>query len=237
VGNTAIKLAIAISSFRSDDQVVALVRSILEQGVEFDWLFVVESEADGTLEGRLAALGDARVRYYSVTENIGSAGNLARRLLIAEELGADWRFALNHDASSSVKMLSALVEVAANAEVRVGALYPLRFEQGRGQYCMTGCRKFLFGFGWRAKPPTAELTKVYWGSSNAALYSLSPIREGLRPEASLWMGWEDYLYGLDLDRRNWYQWVIRDAEIHDTYEYREDSFGGFKVVGSDKPCW
>lgn len=51
------------------------------------------------------------------------------------------------------------------------------------------------------------------------------------------MGWEDYLYGLALERAGWHQWLVRDAEIRDSYEFRKSNLGGFEIAIADKPCW
>lgn len=230
------KLAIGVSSFHSDEAAVALVKNILSLQIEFEWLFVVDSQADGKLGQHLTELGNARIRYYPEQENIGSAGNLARRLQIAADLGVDWLLAFNHDAPVTASAVAALFSLATTAD-HCGALYPLRFEQARDQYDLSGKRWFPFGFRGMSKPPPGNLTPVYWGSSNGALYSLEPVRAGLIPQESLWMGWEDYLYGLVLERAGWHQWLVRDAEIRDNYEFRRRKVGGLEVVVSDKPCW
>ena len=230
------KLAIGISSFRSDKQALALVKKIVELQIDFEWLFVVDSQGSEELGQRIADIGDPRIRHYAEQKNIGSAGNLCRRLEISSQLGADWLLAFNHDAPVSAPAVAALLAVASEA-VDWGALYPLRFEEGRGRYDLSGTRWFPYGFRGVLEPPKTDLTPVYWGSSNGALYSLAAVRKGIIPQASLWMGWEDYLFGLTLERAGWHQWLIRNSEIGDSYEFRKRGIAGVELTVSDKPCW
>lgn len=230
------KFAIGISSFRSDEAVVALVKDIVKLSIKFELLFVVDSQAEGNLGKRLEELRHPRLRYYAEAENIGSAGNLSRRLQISAELGMDWLLAFNHDAPVSASAIAALLAVAAERD-DWGVLYPLRFEEGRDQFDLSGTRWFPYNFRGESQLPPRSLTSVYWGSSNGALYALAPVRAGLMPHAELWMGWEDYLYGISLGRAGWHQWLVRDAKVRDTYEFKKRKLGGREVAVSDKPCW
>lgn len=231
------KLAIGISSFHSDDASFDLVRQILGSALTFDWLFVVDSAASGGLAERIKDLGDRRVSYYAVRENIGSAGNLARRFEIARSLGAQLLLAFNHDAPFKLEAARALVS-AGNTLTGWGALYPLRFEVNYGGYDLSGLNWFPWSRRIRRTRPSVERLPVHWGSSNGALYAMGGAHDPTtRPAAELWMGWEDYLYGLDLDAKASSQWIIVSSLVSDHYETRTRGFLGLECVLADKPDW
>ena len=85
--------------------------------------------------------------------------------------------------------------------------------------------------------PDENLVPHLWSSSNGALYSLKPIREGIIPREELWMGWEDYLFGLDLKQAGYKQYLVCDATCDDNYEFQEKNFGLFKIKLASKPQW
>jgi hypothetical protein len=85
--------------------------------------------------------------------------------------------------------------------------------------------------------PAGQTSPVWWASSNGALYSLAPIRQGLGPWADLWMGWEDLGYGWQLARHGWRQELVHGAVFEDSYEYRAVGADRASVKITDKPTW
>lgn len=231
------RVALAISSFQQNDAVCALLDiACTELADVFSDVFVVESMGDGGVAAHVKAKGYA-VTVKNISENIGSAGNLALRMQIAAEAGADWLYAVNHDGELSLDTLHHFMD-AARQNPRAGALYPCRLVPARNRYDVTGGRKLPLPFmGIKDASELATFTPVRWGSSNGAFYNLRPVREGLLPRAELWMGWEDLDYGWALEANGWKQYVVRDALFIDDREYLHRSFFGRKFTISDKPAW
>lgn len=227
----------AISTFRTDDAVVNMVQRLHDEAWPVRRIFVVDSLGSGALPERLAAFGE-RVVYHNADENLGSAGNLARRLRLAAEGDADAVLALNHDASLSREAVDALVQAAKRHDPAFGALYPLPYYPLKRFYGLTGVRDFPMRRWGTAEPPAEPLVPVTWSTSNGALYGLAPVRErNLCPDGSLWMGWEDYLYGLQLKDAGYPQFVVTDARIEDPYEFKRVAVGPVHMTLNDKPTW
>src|SRR5690606_5841691 len=190
----------------------------------------------GAVPEAIAANGwDDRVQYFDHAANLGSAGNLARRLELAAERGHDWVYAINHDGDVDVSVVRSLV-ACGEALDPVGAVYPLRYKEGRGKYDLTGRQALPLPFKGSVHRPSAKLLDTYWGSSNGTLYATAPVREGLSPWADLWMGWEDLGYGWLLQKHGWRQVILTDVESRDPYEYV--THGGARgVTITRKPAW
>lgn len=233
------KVAIAISSFRTNPEAMALLSRITAENWPCDYILMVDSMGNGEMDRYISSNGlSGRVLYFNASTNLGSAGNLCRRLQWAEELGMDYVLALNHDAKVTREIFQALLD-RVDAHSGVGALYPLRYLQGKSIYDLTGQKAFpVMAYGVSEKPKD-ELVEVCWSSSNGALYSLAPLRgeRGICPDASMWMGWEDYLYGLQLKDRGYGQWIVTGAETTDGYEYKSIKFSPVGRTIADKPMW
>ncbi len=231
-------VCLAISSFRNDDAVQKLLEAAAPLVPSlFSSIIVVDSL--GT--GRIAALIDERgwsfARYECARVNLGSAGNLARRLELSAESGADYVYALNHDGLLSPPAIEALVQAASN-NPRIGAAYPLRILPNRARaYDVTNTSRLLLPRRTRPHAPSDATLTAYWGSSNGALYALAPVREGLSPWADLWMGWEDLGYGWLLASRGYQQVIVRDAVFEDPYEFKVLPAAGGELYVTDKPAW
>ena len=226
-------VCLAISSFRNDETVLALLEEALEDLAPFAEILIVDSMGTGALPAAIAARGwSEQVFYESSEHNLGSAGNLARRLEWAAERDHRWVFAMNHDARVDHDVVRALVECGETVD-RVGAVFPMRFKQGRQMYDLTGRQALPLPFRGSKERPTEAQYDVHWGSSNGTLYALEPVREGLSPWAELWMGWEDLGYGWLLERHGYRQVVLTDVEMEDPYEYVQKG----PVTITDKPSW
>nr|WP_294170526.1 hypothetical protein [uncultured Sphingomonas sp.] len=229
------RTVIAVSAFRSDASVLALLERIFaEGGAEAAAVIVVDSLNDGPLAHAIADRGWP-VRYENAVVNLGSAGNLARRLQLAGEVpGARWCFALNHDGMFSREFVEKLADYGERAE-RVGAVFPRRIMTDRGNSVLRPHRHVFATprFGASDDPPR----EVAWDSSNGALYALAPIRQGLLPWAELWMGWEDLAFGWQLEKHGWRQLYCADAEYLDDYEYARVSLWGRQLFITRKPAW
>lgn len=233
------KIAIAISSFRTSYEAMELVSRIATENWQCEYVLVVDSLGIGGFEEFIAAQGlSGRVLYFNSDVNLGSAGNLSRRLQWANELGMDYVLALNHDARITPAVYQALIDHA-EARPNIGALYPLRYLEGKRIYDLSGKKIFSMTASGVSAKPAEELIEVFWSSSNGALYSMEPLRSShkISPDASLWMGWEDYLYGLELKDAGYSQWIVTAAETIDNYEYKAVGFSPTGKIIADKPMW
>lgn len=227
-----VSVALAISSFRNDDAVLALLEAAHRGPAQFSSILVVDSLGTGRVPMAILERGWTDTTYWTAERNLGSAGNLQRRLEMAAAAGANWVYALNHDAQLVPAMLAAQVAVA-EAHVDLGAVYPLRRRVGRGgTYDLTGTRRFPLSYRGVIARPTG-LLDVWWGSSNGTLYACNPVRGGLVPWGELWMGWEDLLYGWVLAEHGYRQVIATDAVFDDPYEYT--TVRGASLT--DKPSW
>lgn len=232
------KVALAIASFRQNEAVCRLLDRVFDElsGV-FSTVIVVDSLGDGGVQAHVTAQGYDGVVVINAEENLGSAGNLYERFVQAEATGADWMYAINHDGEVSREAVDAFI-AAARSSTGVGAFYPLRFVPARASYDVTGTQRFPLPFrGTRGADAMAETTAVRWASSNGAFYNLQPFRDGIRPPAEFWMGWEDLAYGWALDAAGWKQLVLRAAPFVDDREYLRRRIFGREVTISDKPAW
>jgi GT2 family glycosyltransferase len=231
------RVAVAISTYQSKKSVLGLLQQSIDEQWPLDHFIVVDSFGTDEIErfGRASALR-GRFSYRNSPTNLGAAGNLYERLEIASALGMDFVLALNDDAIIDRTAIEALL---AHTRVdNVGALYPLRFREGKGVYDLTGVLDFNFRVKGVATPPTDALIPVAWGSSNGALYSIRAFREGqTRPDRSLWHGWEDYAFGLALRQAGYGQYIVSAARTTDNYEYKEARLLGGSMSLADKPSW
>lgn len=230
-------VAIAISAFRSDDAVNALLASIFaDPHDDVASVIVVDSLGSGAV--RKAIIEHAwPVTYVNSAYNLGSAGNLAARVMSAHDLGASWCLCLNHDASWSADRLNAMLKVA-RADQRVGAVYPLLDHAPRERRWEDGRRSFDPVTELCSEMPKRESdAEVMWSSSNGALYSTAPYAEGIKVMDSLWMGYEDLAYGLGLWLAGWKQMMCRDAVLSEIFDYRALNFLGRRIHVPDKPAW
>lgn len=231
-------VCLAISSYRNDDAVIALLeRALPLVPLLFSSVLVVDSEGTGVVARVIQERGWTAVVYHSASTNLGSAGNLALRLSMASESGADFAYALNHDGELNEETVKNLVSSAAHVP-DLGAAYPLRALSNLGmRYDLTGTRAFPMRRVSSATPPPDHVTEVTWGSSNGTLYALAPVRKGLLPWSDLWMGWEDLGYGWLLALHGYRQIIVRDAVFRDPYEFRKVGGRESALHVSDKAAW
>jgi GT2 family glycosyltransferase len=225
-----------VSSFRSDDAARRLVEAGLAAGSPFERILVVDSLGGDTLATELSDHPSGRVTVFSADENLGSAGNLAKRLELAAAAGFDYAYAVNHDGEIDFGTVRELVRFA-DTRPRLGAAYPLRWLVRRGRYDLTGVESSPLPMRGPEFLNTDSPLPVTWSSSNGALYSLAPVRAGLLPWADLWMGWEDMGYGGLLCRHGWEQYVVPTARVEDDYEYSPHRFLGRTLHLTEKPPW
>lgn len=231
-------VAIAISAFRSDAAIISLLEEIFTSPhPEVTIVIVVDSLGSGKI-AETAAAKKWQLHYENSNTNLGSAGNLARRMKLASETGAEWCLCLNHDASWDAARLSAMLS-AARSRSRVGAVYPMLDHSPRGPRWEDGRRHFRPSSGTRLyeipqDEPTAE---VLWSSSNSALYSLAPLAENISVMSDLWMGYEDLAYGIALHQGNWIQLSCRSAVLTQVFDYVPRRMLGRTLHIPDKPVW
>jgi GT2 family glycosyltransferase len=231
------RIAVAIAAFRSDAPVITLIRQIIGEEWPVECAFVVDSLGSGEIEDFILANHfQGRVRYHSSDTNLGAAGNFLKRMELAAELGVDYVLALNHDAVITRHVFDHMV--ACTQLENLGALYPLRFREGKQSYDLTGVAEFSFRIRGSSVVPTVPLIDVFWSSSNGALYSTAPFRvHRLCPDATLWHGWEDYLYGLQMHDLGYRQYIVVAAQTVDQYEYKQVRTLGRTVTLADKSSW
>lgn len=233
------KIAISISSFKSSVEAMSLVSKVIEENWQCEYILVVDSLGVGAFEDFISANNFSdRVFYFNSDVNLGSAGNLSKRLVWAAELGVDFVLALNHDAEVTQAIYLALIDKV-NTCPKMGALYPLRYLKGKEIYDLSGRDVFSITASGTKLKPADEMIEVFWSSSNGALYATKPLRgiSKICPDATLWMGWEDYLYGLQLKNAGYRQWIVSSAETVDSYEYKAVDFSPAGKVIADKPMW
>ncbi len=224
---------LVISSYRNDEDVARILNQV--HGCDqrpIDRVLVVDSEGAGAIPRLIKDRGWSDVIYKSYGWNLGSGANLCERLRIAAEAGADYAYALNHDGNFDVGVVSALLKATKSLE-NLGAAYPLSYLTNVGAYNLTGTRELPLPAKLVPSRPSESLIDVFWSSSNGALYSLEPVRRGIVPWTSMWMGWEDLEYGWRLASHGYRQVIVCDAIYTDNYEYKKAWFG--QTV--DKPAW
>jgi len=231
-------VALAISSYRNDQPVLSLLETARTLDPGFGAIIVVDSQTTGVVENAIASrTWSCPVTCVSAATNIGSAGNLARRLGLAARTDLDWVYAINHDGELRPDAVAALATIGAHEcspSRPIGAVYPLRRLPNRaGAYDVTGRRRMPLVGARTRKRPASGLLDVYWSSSNGALYALAPVRRGLLPWADLWLGYEDLGYGLLLHEHGYRQVLSTDVVIDDRYEFTKR--GGVWVTS--KPSW
>ena len=231
-------VAIAISAFRSDAAVISLLELIFaDPHPEVRSVIVVDSLGSGMV-AEIAAVRQWQLQYENVNTNLGSAGNLARRMELAAETGAEWCLCLNHDANWETDRLSAMLS-AAHSLPRVGAVYPMLDHSPRDPRWEDGRRNFRPSAGTRySEIPTDEpATEVLWSSSNSALYSLTPLSEDIAIMSDLWMAYEDLAYGIALHQGGWIQLSCRSARLTQVFDYVPRRFLCRTLHIPDKPVW
>jgi GT2 family glycosyltransferase len=230
-------VALAISAFRSSDSVLSLLERVFSgRGPQFGSVIVVDSLGDGKIARILTEKGWP-VRYENADVNLGSAGNLARRLELAAATDAAWCFTVNHDGEVDTDKVIALRSHGERSP-RVGAVYPqLRFTRRGGT--VDAPRKGFASVGAFSEESEAEADclPVSWSSSNCALYRLQPTREGVKVWPDLWMGFEDLAYGWSLQTHGWEQLLCRSITVDDSYEYTPVTLLGRKTYIPEKPPW
>ena len=234
------EIALAISAFRSDEAVLALLRAVFVPGQpRFGAVIVIDSLGSGVIE-RTASEQGWNIRIINADSNLGSAGNLDLRLRTAASLGMKWCFAINHDGVVDVAKIMALAHHG-RSRARVGAVYPqLIFSRAGGRPDAARRGFSSYGILRRSKSEggTAEgCTEVAWSSSNGALYNLDAVRDGVHVWPELWMGYEDLALGWELQRRGWTQLLCSDVTITDSYEFSPVRLFGRDVHLATKPSW
>ena len=230
------KIGLAISSYQSDDEVIFLLKKIASELWPIDGIVVVDSLGSGKIKDYIINAQINNAEYKNFDVNLGSAGNLQKRLILSAEKGWDFVLALNHDALVTKITLQELLKYIDIPNL--GALYPLKHYPSKKFYDYSGTKEVgpWRSFGHRS-PTKDRLIPCIWSSSNGALYKLKPIRKGILPNGDLWMGWEDYLYGLDLRKAGYEQFLVSNAICEDNYEFTERRIGFKKIMLSVKPAW
>lgn len=230
------RVVVAISAFRSDAPVLALLERVFHGGESgLAAVVVVDSQSDGTL-GREIARKGWPVVYENSAVNLGSAGNLARRLQLAATIDADWCFAVNHDGMFDRALIAALA-AKARSEDRVGAVYPRRILLDRANSSFNPITSFFSTVTHAPAGQEGEDAEVAWDSSNGALYGLAPVRSGVLLWADLWHGWEDLAYGLLLRNAGWRSFRLASAAFVDDYEHQRVRFLRRELFVTRKPAW
>ncbi len=224
---------LAISSYRNDNEILKTVeRARVSVPGLFERILVVDSQGTGRVPAVIRARGWNDVEYRSYDENLGSGANLAERLKIAAAAGAEYAYALNHDGEIDSAVVRALLD-AARGRKNLGAAYPLGYFTEVNRYNLTGTRELPLSAKKVKDPPRQPIIPVYWSSSNGALYSLQPAREGVLPWAAMWMGWEDLDYGWRLKDHGYEQIIVTGAVFRDNQEYSGTTVGNVIC----KPAW
>jgi rhamnosyltransferase len=233
------RVCLAISAYRSDESILRLLEQAMSIAEPpFQHVLVVDSLGSGRIPETIEARGwQERVEYRSYPTNLGSAGNLWKRLQLPCEQGFDFVYAINHDGLIDPELIAKLL-AQAQRMTKPGAVYPLRrYTRRGGGFDYTGLTRLPIPAIVLQRRPEKPLLKVFWASSNGALYSTQPVREGLRILDELWLGWEDLAWGWSLEDSGFEQVVVTSAVLDDDYEYVEQKVGPVRRVTSEKPVW
>lgn len=231
-------VAIAISAFRSNEAVIELLEAIFDKPhPEVETIIVVDSLGDGEISATAAAR-EWTILLENFDKNLGSAGNLARRMEIAGEIGAEWCLCLNHDANWDPNRLDVMLKIA-RSRPRVGAVYPVldhsprepRWQEGSQEFTPSAHKRFI------DIPTDESTTDVLWGASNFALYATEPLYEDVTVMGDLWMGYEDLAYGIALNQGGWEQISCRAAVLPGGLDYGPHQFLGRTLHIPQKPAW
>lgn len=231
-------VALAISGYRSDEAVLALLGRVFAEGNSpFGTVIVVDSLGSGAIAEAIAANGWS-VTYINAERNLGSAGNLALRIQTAAAAGARWCYAVNHDGVVEPDQVRKMVGHG-DSRPRVGAVYPTLIYSNRGNRLEAPRRTLTTHASFEPEPPRQDALceEVAWSSSNCALYSLDAVREGVEIWSDLWMGWEDLALGWLFAKKGWVQLQCRDVVVVDSYEYHAARLFGRTLYVASKPNW
>ena len=231
------QVALAISAYRSDDEVLRILHSVFASGnPDFGAVIVVESLGSGLID-RTAREHGWNVHYINADHNLGSAGNLDLRLRTAAATGLAWCYTVNHDGRVDKSQVDVLARHGSSAP-RIGAVYPQLVLETAGGRIDAPRRQFSPHAAFlRSGDDENTCLDVAWSSSNCALYNLDAVREGVSVWPELWMGWEDLALGWMLQERGWVQLRCSDVSVGDNYEYRAVSALGFTTYIAAKPSW
>lgn len=231
------EIALAISGFRSDAAVSALLRAAFAPGQpRFGAVIVVDSLGSGAI-ARAAMENGWTIDYHGSDRNLGSAGNLAKRLTIAADAGLKWCFAVNHDGAVDPAKVQALACHGASRP-RVGAVYPqLIFERANNRLDAPRRGFSTYGVLRDDDGQPQSCSEVAWSSSNGALYNLDAVRDGIHLWPELWMGYEDLALGWELRQRGWTQYLCSDVTTIDNYEFGAVRILGRQIQLAAKPSW
>jgi GT2 family glycosyltransferase len=224
---------LVISSFQNDKEIIKILEQVHAAGEQiFGRILVVDSLGTGVIPDTIKKRKWERVIYRSYDENLGSGANLRERLRLAAEGGADYAYALNHDGKFDANGVNALLKAATSIQ-NLGAAYPLSFLADARGYNLTGTRELPLPAKLVPRAPKGPPLDVFWSSSNGALYSTAPAKQGILPWEAMWMGWEDLEYGWRLHDHGYRQVIVCDAVFDDNYEYISTPIG-FAIR---KPAW
>lgn len=224
---------LAIASYRNDYEVLQTLEKVqsLPEKI-FDRILIVDSDGTGDVPRAIVQRGWRDISYYSYPVNLGSGANLRERLRIAAEYGAHYVYAINHDTGVDLHMVATLLQAAEKIE-NLGAAYPLAYFSDVGRYNLTGTRELPLSRRFVASVKAGPLIDVFWSSSNGALYSTEPAKQGVLPWGEMWMGFEDLEYGWHLSDHGFRQVIVRDAVFDDNSEYITTRLGHL----TNKPPW
>jgi hypothetical protein len=228
------RAVLAVSTFRSDEAVLGTLSKLFASGSSpFAEVIVVDSLGSGRIDAVAKERGWPII-YENSTVNLGSAGNLARRLDLAASTDADWCYAVNHDGYVDVNIVARAIARGESCD-RVGAIYPLLRYVLRGDLYDAPRTELLPFTQTVQRRPSQGLLPVAWGSSNMALYSLAAVRQGTRVWGDLWMGWEDLGYGGLIAKAGWRQYLDTEETVAEGYEYHAIDFAGQRIYIANKP--
>jgi len=231
------RVGLAVSCHRSNTMVLSILEKAFSEQIKFAAVIVVDSQGDESIRSEIRKR-EWPVVYHNSEENLGAAGNHAKRLELAALNELDWCYFLNHDGHLDFHNVKSML-ITASMRTKVGAVYPLLYNGTRAMPWEDGRRSFLPSAGRLSstRPPHNSQVEVMWGSSNGALYNLAPYRDGVRIWTDVWHGYEDLGYGALLHDRGWVQLVCRDAVLRDAYDYKKVRFLGKTLNITDKPAW
>lgn len=122
---SASRVAAVVVTYNRKDLLKDCLLALLTQTYPLEQIFVIDNAStDGTQDslGEAGILSNAKIKYCRLAQNTGGAGGFSEGLKQAHEVGYDWYWIMDDDATPVLDCLATLLTV--DLQAPVGALCP-----------------------------------------------------------------------------------------------------------------